>query len=101
MAAENSLDRFEWKLCTCIRKLLHILGALAHTQSPTKGKLSFGYYDLLQYPHTANITIDVLMRVIIEVHTLLKCIPEILYIQLDNCCKENKNKFFLVFVHCW
>ena len=73
------------------------IGALAHTQSQMKGKLCFGYYDLLQYQHTVNITIDVLLKVLTEVHTSLKYIPEILYLWLDNCWKENKNKFLFGF----
>ena len=77
--------------CMCI---IICIGALAHTQSQMKGKLCFGYYDLLQYQHTVNITIDVLLKVLIEVHTSLKCI---LYLQLDNCWKENKNKFLFGF----
>ena len=76
--------------------IVHV-GALAHTQSHTKGKLTFAYYDLLRYPHTANRTIDVLLRVIIEVYGLLQCIPEVLYLQLDNCWKENKNKYIFEF----
>ena len=43
-------------------------------------------------------TIDVLLRVIIEVYGLLHCIPEVLYLQLDNCWK--KNNIFLDFVLC-
>ena len=36
----------------------HLTAALVHTRSPN-GKLIYGYYDLLQYPHDSNLVIQV------------------------------------------
>ena len=71
----------------------HLTGALAHTEA-VKGKLAFGFYDLLQWPHDCNLTIHVLLSIIQQ---LPKKIPEVLYLQLDNCFRENKNKYLLGF----
>ena len=38
------------------RVLTHLTGALAHMEA-VKGKLAFGFYDLLQWPHDCNLTI--------------------------------------------
>ena len=102
-----------WKLRT------HLTGALLHTQSP-KGKLGFGYYDLLQWPHDCNLTIHPrrsgrerrkpplrggrpfqglrpLLHVLVYLADHLNSIPEVLYIQLDNCYRENKNRYMFGF----
>lgn len=79
-----------WKLRT------HLTGALLHTQS-LKGKLAYGYYDLLQWPHDCNLTIHILLHVLVELAKQMCSLPEVLYIQLDNCYRENKNRYFFGF----
>ena len=79
-----------WKLRT------HLTGALLHTQA-TKGKLAYGFYDLLQWPHDCNITIHILLHVLQDIAKRMSIFPDILYIQLDNCYRENKNRFFFGF----
>jgi len=76
-----------------LQVLTHLTGALAHMEA-VKGKLAFGFYDLLQWPHDCNLTIYVLLSIIQQ---LLKRILEVLYLQLDNCFQKNKNKYVLGF----
>ena len=58
------------------------------------GKLIYGFYDLLQWPHDSNLTIEVLSQVLLDFKDKL---PEVLYLQLDNTSRENKNRFVLGF----
>jgi len=77
-----------WRLRT------HLTGFLVHTQSPY-GKLA-STFDLLLWPHDSNLTITLLLKVLFNYqkdHNL----PRNLYIQMDNTCKENKNRFVLSF----
>ena len=63
-------------------------GSLVHTQCP-KGKRSYCYVDLYQFPHDANLTANILLQ-ILKKHTPL---PATLYLQFDNCFRENKNRY--------
>ena len=47
-----------------------------------------------RWPHDTNLTLHVLME-ILQKH---KEKQEVLYLQLDNCSRENKNKWVLYFV---
>ena len=71
-----------WKLRT------HLTGALLHTKA-SKGKVAYGYYDLMQWPHDCNITIHILLHVLQDLAN--NTLPNVLHIQLDNCYKEKKN----------
>lgn len=73
-----------WRLQT------HITGVLVHTGA-TGGKKAFAFTDLYQYPHDSNLTMSILQ----EVLKLSSPLPNVLYLQLDNCWRENKNKFLL------
>ena len=75
--------------------LLHI-GALVHTEAES-GKHSYAFFDLLQFPHDSNIVIEVILRILINLKNTGQQLPETLYIQLDNCFKENKNKYLFSF----
>ena len=78
-----------WRLHT------HITGVIVH------GHGSEGYVDFLQWPHDPNLTINVLLRVLKEyLPQIAKSggLPAKLYLQLDNCVRENKNKFVLTFL---
>lgn len=66
-----------WKLRT------HLVGAIVH------GFGVFGFFDYFQYPHASNLTIHVLLTILYERKNSL---PDILYLQMDNCARENKNK---------
>ena len=71
-----------WRLRT------HLTGVINH------GREVVGLFDLFQWPHDSNLTMNVLLRV------LVRCdfIPDVLYLQMDNCFRENKNQFVFVFL---
>ena len=78
-----------WKLRT------HITGVIVH------GYGSTSYVDYLQWPHDPNMTINVLLRVLVEYLPKLASrgsLPRKLAVQIDNCVRENKNKFVLSFL---
>ena len=71
-----------WRLRT------HLTGFLVHMKSPF-GKLAFSFVDFLLWPHDSKLTITLLLKVLFSYqqnHNL----PRILYIQMDNTCRENK-----------
>ena len=75
----------------------HLTGVLVHTKAE-KGKLAFAFYDLLQWPHDSNLTIAVLLAVLLYLSEIFEALPGILYLQLDNTSRENKNKYVLAFL---
>ena len=66
----------------------HLTGILNHGRQPK------GYFDLFQYPHDSNMTINILL---LELQSM-DFIPDVLYLQVDNCWRENKNQFLLNFL---
>ena len=78
-----------WRLRT------HITGTLIHTKTPHgKLKLAYAFIDLLQWPHGSNLTLTILLKSISDYqksHPLSKT----LYVQMDNTCRENKNRYVL------
>ena len=78
-----------WRLKT------HVTGVISH------GHGSYAYIDLLQWPHDPNLTINILVEHLLQ--RVMDCIqskypvPKKLYIQLDNCNRENKNRHVLGF----
>ena len=71
-----------WRLTT------HLTGVLNH------GREVFAFIDIFQWPHGSNLTINVLLRTLVR----LQCIPNVLYLQTDNCYRENKNLFVFIFL---
>jgi hypothetical protein len=71
-----------WRLKT------HLTGVLNH------GREAVGYFDLMQWPHDSNLTINIVMRVLLR----MDIIPDRLYLQMDNCWRENKNQYVLAFL---
>ncbi|WAR04394.1 hypothetical protein MAR_019763 [Mya arenaria] len=70
----------------------HISGVINH------GKDKFTtYIDINEYPHDANLVMNILLRVIHDSIGRDDKLPEVLYIQADNCARENKNRFMLGF----
>ena len=66
----------------------HLTGVLDHGQQP------FCVLDLFQWPHDSNLTLNVLLLVLERrAH-----IPDILYLQMDNCFRENKNQYIISFL---
>ena len=62
----------------------HLTGVLNHGRQPK------GYFDLFQFPHYANLTINILL---LELQSMGEDLPDTLYLQMDNCWRENKNQF--------
>lgn len=78
-----------WRLRT------HISGALVHTKAP-HGKLGYTYIDMLQWQHGSNLTITVILKTLYE-YQKDHVLPPNLYLQMDNTCRENKNRYVLAF----
>ena len=66
----------------------HHTGVLNHGGQPSS------YFDLKQYPIDANLTINILLLELAK----LEFIPDILFLQMVNCWKENKNQFVIGFL---
>lgn len=69
------------------RVRVHLTGVIVH------GHGAYGFFDMDEWPHNANITINVLLNVL-SMHPSL---PPTLYLQLDNCGRDNKNRFLFAF----
>lgn len=59
--------------------------------------MAYAFLDIMQYPHDSNLVIEVIMRILKEISEKESHLPEVLYLQLDNCFKENKNKYIFAF----
>ena len=90
---------------TCIprvrRKMLHVtwqqwalVGAIFHSGQSPHGKDVFGSFDYYQWSHDPNLTASVLLTMLARWCEKYK-LPPVLYLQLDNCVKENQNQFIL------
>ncbi|XP_053385302.1 uncharacterized protein LOC123524917 isoform X2 [Mercenaria mercenaria] len=67
---------------------INLMGAIVH------GYGLYGFFDSFQWSHGAAYTISILVQVLL----LLDNIPDTLYIQLDNCLGQNKNRYVLGFL---
>ena len=68
----------------------HLTGVLVH------GTGSFCYYDFLQWSHDCNLTIFTILLTLSEINKK-RILPPKLLIQMDNCVRENKNKYVFGF----
>ena len=66
----------------------HLTLVLDHGQTPQ------AFIDLFQWPHGPNQTMNILLEVLHKRNNL----PDVLYLQCDNCTRENKNQFVLGFL---
>ena len=71
-----------WKLRT------HMTGCLNHGHEP------LCVLDLFQWPHDSNYSINVLLIMLMR-H---EYVPDVLFLQMDNCFRENKNQFLFTFI---
>ena len=87
------LCRWEWqKSCQNLWPLqAHLTGVIAH------GCRSHYYFDFLQWPHDCNLTLFALMKTLEEINCC-RTLPGKLMIQMDNCSRENKNKYVFGFL---
>lgn len=67
----------------------HVTGAIVH------GRKTAAYLDLHLWPHDSNLTMNVLLDILRNEKSEL---PATMYLQLDNCFRENKNKFVFGFL---
>lgn len=71
------------------RLRVHLVGVIVH------GIGVYGFFDLFEYSHSTNLTLSVLLSVI---YMLRESLPDVLYLQMDNCARENKNRYLLAFM---
>ncbi|XP_053378700.1 uncharacterized protein LOC128548244 [Mercenaria mercenaria] len=71
----------------------HITGVLSHGHN-----LFMNYVDLLEYPHDPNLTINILLKSLLKIVKTKGSLPPILFLQADNCRRENKNKYVFAFL---
>ncbi|XP_074629578.1 uncharacterized protein LOC141887204 [Acropora palmata] len=72
----------------------HLVGAIFHSGQSPHGKDVSGSFDYYQWSHDRNLTGSVLLTMLARWCEKYK-LPPVLYLQLDNCVKENKNQFIL------
>ncbi|KAL5019434.1 hypothetical protein ScPMuIL_003483 [Solemya velum] len=66
----------------------HITGCIVH------GRGKYFWLDFNEFPHDTNLTLSCFLK-IVQREAREKRLPPTLYVQLDNTCRENKNKYFL------
>ena len=69
-----------------------VVGAVVH------GVGVFLFRHLETFPRGANVTIEVLHRLFATIKAKKGRLPKKLYVQLDNCWRENKNKYVFAFL---
>lgn len=69
----------------------HLSGVLVH------GKGNFGFFDFLQWSHDCNLTLTCLLLTLLEI-AKQSSLPSHLFLQMDNCVRENKNKYVMAFL---
>lgn len=74
----------------CLRT--HLTGCLAH------GHGCYGYFDFLQFSHDTNLTLTSVVQTILDIGRRNGSLPRRLLLQMDNCVRENKNRFVLGFL---
>ncbi|XP_071151155.1 uncharacterized protein, partial [Mytilus edulis] len=67
----------------------HITGSIVH------GRGKYFFMDFNQFPHDTNLTLSCLLHILVEEADGNGQLPPVLYVQLDNTCRENKNKYFV------
>ncbi|KAL9953863.1 hypothetical protein ACROYT_G041336 [Oculina patagonica] len=69
----------------------HVTGAISHGH----GRI-FSYIDLMRWPHDSNLTLNVLLQIFVELSEEGR-LPPYLFLQMDNCYRECKNRYILGF----
>ena len=72
----------------------HLIGVIAH------GVGTWVYTMLDNWNSDSNVTIEVLQRVLTIIEKEKGVLPKTLYLQMDNCTKDNKNKYVFGYL-CW
>jgi hypothetical protein len=76
-------------ICSLWKLKVHISGAMVH------GKTTEVFVDTNQWEHGSNLLINILYRIL---NIYKEKIPAVLYLQLDNCLRGNKNKYVFAFL---
>lgn len=72
---------------------VHLMGAIVHGRQP------FAFTFLENIKHGTNITIECLHRIFRRIRENEGALPQVLYLQMDNTCKQNKNKYMLAWMY--
>ncbi|XP_052260757.1 uncharacterized protein LOC127864907 [Dreissena polymorpha] len=74
----------------------HVTGVLSH------GHGGFhAYVDINEYPHDPNLTINIILKELLrQAKANNNFLPPNLFIQADNCWRENKNRYVFAFRNC-
>ncbi|XP_063964995.1 uncharacterized protein LOC129278782 [Lytechinus pictus] len=64
----------------------HVTGTIVH------GRGQHMFVDNKEYPHDSNLTANILLQVL---NKYANSLPDTLYLQMDNCGRENKNQCLL------
>ena len=67
-----------WKL------RVYLVGVIVH------GIMSMAFFDLFEYSHSTNLTLSVIMGL----YMMRESLPDVLYLQMNNCAMENKNRYY-------
>ena len=72
----------------------HLFGAIVH------GRALYGFSYLDNCKHGTNLTIEALHRVLLKewLRGNKERLPRVLYIQLDNCSKQNKSQYLIAYL---
>ena len=73
---------------------VYLMGVLVHGYRP------FGFTYLKNVKHGANIVIECIHHVLMDYKEHRGYIPPVIFLQLDNTSKQNKNKFMLGYLAC-
>ena len=94
--SKTNLPHFAGRKAKCINAFdqlqIHVTGIISHGHNK---KLTFT--DFLQYPHDSNLSMNVILKSLYHLAVSNEKLSEILYLQADNCYRENKNKYMLSF----
>ena len=64
----------------------HLTGVLVH------GTGTYCFFDFLQWSHDCNLTILCILQTLADI-SRSRVLPRKLFIQMDNCVRENKNRY--------
>ena len=83
----STQDFIEITMYSCICRT-HVTGAITH------GYGTNVFIDAHTWPHDSNLVLNILM----ELLKMREFLPDVLYLQLDNTARENKNKYVSAFL---
>ena len=69
----------------------HVTGVLVH------GRRSYAFVDTQMWPHDSNLSMNILLAILVD-QCKVDGLPPTLFLQLDNCFRENKNQYVFGFL---